>query len=261
MFKTVKYMLLTLALSLTFVSVSFAQFPTASPTPSQANDPAERNFRSRVFEIKHRDPGTLANALYGLGSGFKGSMISANADFKTISVRDFPEHLTTIEEAIKRLDVPAAPHPDIEVHMYVLIASNAVGVNSEVPTELKDVLTQLRSTLNYRNYELVASVVQRGTDSPRGFHGVGEADVPNPNPATPRTPMPYEYTLKNIALVHNPAGGPTLQIGEFTFTTTGSQDRARVQTALNLRDGERVVVGTATHPEPRSGDCVDGEID
>ena len=42
------------------------------------------------------------------------------------------------------------------------------------------------------------------------------------------------------------AGAATIQIGEFSFGTRTNQVNASVQTALNLRDGEKVVVGTAT---------------
>jgi hypothetical protein len=39
-----------------------------------------------------------------------------------------------------------------------------------------------------------------------------------------------------------------VQIGEFAFSALANEnkDRAKVNTALNLRDGEKVVVGTAT---------------
>ena len=36
-----------------------------------------------------------------------------------------------------------------------------------------------------------------------------------------------------------------MQIADFTFLTL-EKERAKVQTSLNLRDGEKVVVGTAT---------------
>jgi type II secretory pathway component GspD/PulD (secretin) len=237
-----KYMLLTLALIVTLVSASSAQQPAPSPQP---DGPTERNFKSRVFEIKYRDPNSLHNALYNLGSGVKGSTMSANSEFRTLTVRDFPENIATVEEALKRLDVPAQPRPNIELHMHVLIASNAGGTATEAPADLKDVLTQLRGTLNYRNYELVASIVQRLTETPRGLQGAGVAELPSISPETQKSSMPYEYAINNIALVQNTTGAASVQIAEFTFTTI-EKERARVQTALNLRDGEKVVVGTAT---------------
>src|SRR6266581_489102 len=115
-----------------------------------------------------------------------------------------------------------------------------------VPAELKEVLTQLGGTLNYRNYELAATVVQRLTETQRGLQGNGTGDVSGVNPGERNMAMPYDYVLNSISLVQNPTGAPTLQINEFIFRATTDKDRAQVQTALNLRDGEKVVVGTAT---------------
>lgn len=245
MFKDLKYVLLTLSLVLAFYSSSSAQQPSPSPAPTQSDGPTERTFRSRVFEIKYRDPNSLLNAIFNLGSGFKGSTMSASSEFRTLTVRDFPENIATVEEALKRLDVPAAPRPNIELHMHVLIASNSGGTTTEAPADLKDVLTQLRGTLNYRNYELAASMVQRLTETPRGLQGSGTAELPSTNPGTPASAIPYEYYINNISLVQNATGAPSVQIAEFKFTTI-EKERAQIQTALNLRDGEKVVVGTAT---------------
>ena len=244
--KTLKHMPVTLALLLSIVSVSFAQQPTPSASPNQPDTITERNFKNRVFEVKYRDPNSLAQALQALGSGFKGSMISHNSEFRTITVRDFPENLAIMEEAIKRLDTPAAPRPNIELHFHVLIASNAGTSTPDMPTELKEVLTQLRGTLNYRNYELVASIVQRVTESRELLQGSGVAEVPPHNPGSASVSTPYEYYLRNVSLVANPAGVPTVQINEFIFKTQTPTEQSRIQTALNLKDGERVVVGTAT---------------
>jgi type II secretory pathway component GspD/PulD (secretin) len=245
MLKDLKCMLLALALVLAFVSAASAQQPAPSPAQNQPDGLTERNFKSRVFEVKYRDPNSLLRALYDLGSGFKGSAMSANPEFRTLTVRDFPENIATVEEALKRLDVPTAPRPNIELYMHVLIASNSGGTATEAPADLKDVLTQLRGTLTYRNYELVASIVQRLTETPRPLQGSGTAELPSTNPGTPNSAMPYEYYLNNVSLVQNATGAASVQIAEFTFVT-GEKERAKIQTAINLRDGEKVVVGTAT---------------
>lgn len=248
MLKNFKYMTAALALALFSVSASFAQpatTPATQPAPSD-NYVTEKNFKSKVFEVKYRDPGSLANVLSRLTSGFKGAAISSNAEFRTLTVRDFPENLATIEEALKRLDTPGTPRPNIELHMHALIASNTGGGGAEVPAELKDVLTQLRGTLNYKNYELATSVVQRLTETPRGLQGSGTAEIPSGNPSAPMVSMPYEYYIGAVTLNQDATGAFSVQIGEFSFSAQTDKDRARVQTALNLRDGEKVVVGTAT---------------
>lgn len=246
MLNNFKYTTAALALALLSVSTSFAQ-PTATSTPAPSdNYVTEKNFKSRVFEVKYREPSSLANVLSRLTSGFKGAAISSSAEFRTITVRDFPENLATIEEALKRLDTPAAPRPNIELHMHALIASNSGSTGIAVPTELKGVLEELRTTLNYKNYELAASVVQRLAETPRGLNGSGTAEIPSGNAAAPNMSMPYEYFIGAVTLSQDAAGAYSVQIGEFSFSAQTEKDRARVQTALNLRDGEKVVVGTAT---------------
>jgi len=245
MLKDLKYILLTLTLVVTFVSSSSAQQPAPSPAP-QPDSPPERGFKSRIFEVKYRDPNSLLNAVYQLGSGFKGSAMSANTEFRTITVRDFPENIATVEEALKRLDVPGALRPNIELNMHVLIASNEGTPVREVPADLKDVLTQLRGTLNYRNYELATSIIQRLTETPQRVQGSGVAELPGNNAGTLASSMQYEYYLTNVSLLQNATGAASVQIADFYFSTVEKEQRARVQTALNLRDGEKVVVGTAT---------------
>jgi type II secretory pathway component GspD/PulD (secretin) len=249
MLNITKNILAAFVLVLVFISASFAQQVSSTAQKSDDDFVTEKGFKSKVFEVKYRNADSLAKALRQLGSGFKGASISSNSEFGTLTVRDFPENLATIEEALKRLDAPAAPRPNIQLHMHVLVASDAsgsAGTNAPVPNELKDVLAQLRETLNYRNYELAASVVQRLTETPRGLRGTGTAEVSGANPTAPSTAMPYEYIINSVSLVQNATGAPSVQISEFSFSTFADKDRAQVQTALNLRDGEKVVVGTAT---------------
>lgn len=255
MHKTTNNILAAVALLLILVSASFAQQPDTRPAPKPEDDyVTEKGFKSKVFEVKYRDAGSLGNVLRQLGSGFKGALVFANSEFKTVTVRDFPENLATIEEALKRLDVPVAPRPNIELHMYVLIASNTnayvTTATAEVPADLKGVLAQLRETLTYRNYELATSIVQRLTETQRGLRGKGTTEISrSPNPAESIT-LPYEYVINSVTLASTSTGALTIQIGEFTFSTgltsTKVDNRTQVQTALNLRDGEKVVVGTAT---------------
>ncbi|MDQ2921884.1 MAG: hypothetical protein M3R52_09790 [Acidobacteriota bacterium] len=235
----------TVVLVLIVSSTSFAQPNAATQNKADDNYVTDKNFKSKVFTINHRDVNSLVGVLGPLLSGFKGATIMPNQAFKTITVRDFPENIASIEEAIKRLDTPAAPRPNIELHMHVLVASNTGGTTEQLPTELRDVITQLRGTLTYRNYELAASVVQRLTETPRGLGGRGTAQISGMQSTANPLALPYEYDINSVSLVQNPAGATTIQIGEFKFGTLTDKDRAQVQTALNLRDGEKVVVGTA----------------
>ena len=237
--------LATLVLTLMVISAVSAQQPTPTPEKPKDDFVTERQFKSKIFEVKYREPSSLASVLRQLGSGFKGAGISANNEFKTLTVRDFPENLATIEEAIKRLDTPAERPSSVQMHMHVLLASNRSGPppGEEIPAELKDVITELRGTLTYRNYELVTSVLQRLTETNRALTGSGLAQIPG---ETGVAKASYEYYVNQLSFVPSASGSQGIQIQDFTFTLQGDGLRGRVQTALNLRDGEKVVVGTAT---------------
>jgi type II secretory pathway component GspD/PulD (secretin) len=235
-----------LVLTLIIIPAALAQQPNTTQEKPKEDFVTERQFKSKIFDVKHREPSSIANVLRQLGSGFKGAGISANNEFKTLTVRDFPENLATIEEAIKRLDTPAAPPSSVQMHMHVLMASNRVGTTpaGEIPVELKDVITELRGTLTYRNYELITSVLQRLTETNRGLNGSGLAQVPGAQSGI--TTARYEYYVNQLSFVPSASGAQSIQIQDFVFTLAGEGIQGRVQTALNLRDGEKVVVGTAT---------------
>src|SRR6266540_2489790 len=93
----------TLILTLMLASVAFAQTPQPAPqaAPKEPEYVQEKGFKSKVFEIKNRDPFDILSVLRPLQSGFKGATMSASRELNTISIRDFPENIAVIEEAIK----------------------------------------------------------------------------------------------------------------------------------------------------------------
>jgi hypothetical protein len=258
-------------LTIALATVSFGQqAPTPTPRPddrieqSQQSQPAPRaeatpargdnyvetqGFKGKVFEIKYRDPGAVVRAVNNLGSGFKGASISYNQDFNTITVRDFPENIAAIEEAIKRLDTPEAPSPDIEFRMHLLIASNAEGATSQFPSDLADVVRQLQATLNYKSYHLITSIVQRVKEG-YGLNSGGVALV-KPPLVSENADARYTYNINNISLTPSASGASTIQLRRFSFIVNGNDyhaplGQASISTELGLRDGEKVVVGTAS---------------
>jgi len=224
--------------------------PRAEATPARADNYVEsQGFKGKVFEIKYREPAAVARAVSNLSSGFKGAAISYNQDFNTITVRDFPENIAAIEEAIKRLDTPQAAAPDIEFRMHLLIASNAEGATSQFPPDLADVVKQLQATLNYKSYHLITSIVQRVKEG-NGLSSGGVALV-KPPLVSENADARYTYNINNISLVSSSTGASTIQLRRFSFIVNGNDyhaplGQASISTELGLRDGEKVVVGTAS---------------
>ena len=128
------------------ILLSPSAFAQQNQPQNKQDDPQwveHTGFKGMIFDIKNRDPRELVQILKPLGSGFKGAVLQPDSDYKTITVRDFPENIATIGEAIKRLDVPLPPKPphptfpDIELFAYVLIASNGESAGAEPPRDLR----------------------------------------------------------------------------------------------------------------------------
>jgi hypothetical protein len=220
-----------------------AQQPTPAPSDNYVTN---TGFKNRVFEVRNRTPEDLLPVLKLLTSGFKGAQVSASNEFRTIIVRDFPENIAAIEDALKRLDTPEAARPDIELRIHVLIASNTESELTPLPSDLRDVVTQLQSTLTFKNYYLLTSVVQRTKDS-RGFRpgflqGDGVARMSAPGTYQD---FAYHFDANSLDLTTGGAGATTIQLGSFTFRLDGPGTTARIHSDVSMRDGEKVVVGTA----------------
>jgi hypothetical protein len=250
------------ALILTLALVAPAQekpTPTAQPSQSQRQPEyvEEKGFKGRVFEIKHRDPLSLQSALRPLASGFKGATMAINSEFKTLTVRDFPENIAAIEEALKRLDTPEAPRPSIQLKVYVLIASNTPtgGATGELPAELGDVIKSLQTTLKYKNYSLMTSEILSTREGPGGINNQGVAESKLFNVATPNSnPIFYSYSVNPINVDRDPSGSTTVQIGSFSFSmriplnlsSNIVYENVGFRSPVSVREGEKVVVGTTT---------------
>ncbi len=215
-------------------------------------------FKGKIIEVKNRDPRSLIPIVAPLGSGFKGAELKANWDFKTITIRDFPENIAAIEEAIKRLDVPLPPQPaaaveprkpdpDVEIYGYVLIASQDDESGSNYPKPIEDVVKQLQANLSFKNYRLLTSIVQR-TRLGGNVSSAGTAALPDKSLVAN-----YEFNIQRI-YSENEAGNVSALIFnglDLRFNGQNSPEgqnpgSARLQTGLKLRDGEKVVVGTAS---------------
>ena len=244
----------TLALLITFFSIAMLCQAQGQPSPAQTdNYVTNSGFKNRVFEIHNRMPEDLIPVIKLLTSGFKGAEISASNEFRTITVRDFPENIAAIDEAIKRLDKPEAARPDVELRMHVLLASNKESTLNQYPADLKDVIGELQTTLNYKDYYLLTSIVQRTRES-RGEHagylgGRGSAEVGWPSSTAAggveRRISNYQFDANSIALTSAPSGAVEIQLGNFSFSLVVPGSEARIHSDVKMREGEKVVVGTA----------------
>jgi hypothetical protein len=223
-----------------------AQSAPKAAESSKEDFVTEKGFASRVFEVKHREATDLAVVLRPLGSGYRGATVSANREFRTISVRDFPENIAAMEAALKRLDAVEAAKADIELRLWVLVASNSEAAGAKLPEDLKEAVGALKSTLSYRGYSLAGSFVARIRDGARGISGEGMTDIAPAGPARAAAKtMQLEYRINALTLEPGEAAARTIRLDGFSLVLVGG-GRAQLKTDVTLRDGEKVVVGTST---------------
>ncbi|HEX7192677.1 MAG TPA: hypothetical protein VF381_14005 [Thermoanaerobaculia bacterium] len=213
-----------------------------------------RDLRSKVFEVLNRDPHDIADAVRLLGSGAKGAGMNINGQLRTITVRDFPENLATIEQAIKRLDVPATVSTEAQMRIWIVIGGKSPIANAQsLPEDLEPVLKELRSTLRYSNYALMAATVNRVS---RGLavegSGVAEPAALGMT-AKQDQPIMYTYRLRQTAIV-TANDRPALSTESFNFSMRIPIDTGKgiqyqnvgFETPVTIHDKEKVVIGTTT---------------
>lgn len=231
-----------LLIALLFIaSAAFAQDDSYNTT---------KDFKNRVFTLQHREPRLIAAAVKLLGSGFKGSDLSTNEELRTITVRDFPENIAAIEEAIGRLDRPATPAPDMELKISVLIGSKTPLASAAVPEDLAPVVKQLQSTLTYPHYGLLTTTVHRSKTG-NGIEGSGVAESTLLGmKAIEARPIFYSYKLSRVAVSEE-----RVDVANFQFSmrvpvdvgTGGIQYQpVGFETPVAVKQGEKVVIGTTT---------------
>jgi hypothetical protein len=251
------FLALAAAILLASAALAQTQKPQAAPAAAEQEDNfvTSRKFQNRVFEIKHRDPTQLAGALSALGSGFRGAALTANHEFKTISVRDFPENITVIEEAIRRLDMPLPTLPSIEFRVHLLIASNDDSLANRYPSELDGVVKQLQTTLGYKNFSLMGSQVIRSKEGRSDTYNKGVADLKLSNEtAASKNPVFYIYNFRSVS-IDTRGGQARIQLDEFQLDmkvpvvmgqNNIAYENVGFKNPVSLREGEKVVVGTTS---------------
>ncbi|HLJ74586.1 MAG TPA: hypothetical protein VKU62_08385 [Thermoanaerobaculia bacterium] len=204
---------------------------------------------TKMIDVHNGNPREIYAAVRGLGSGpGTGSDMSYNVETRTITVRDFPENVVAIEEAIGRLD-KASPEPaSVELKVSLLIGSKSPLPNATVPDELAPVVKQLQSTLRYSHYGLMAANVQR-TRSGEKVEGSGVAEPTLIGMAASEAhPVFYSYTLRNIRV------GSAVDIENFQFGMRvpiqlekgTTYQNVGFETPVSIRPNEKVVIGTTT---------------
>jgi len=211
-----------------------------------AQESANSKFKTKLFEIHNQAPHDIYRAIKTLGTGAGGADMSYNDEMHTIAVKDYPENIAAIEEAIGRLDKPKTA-ANVELKISLLIGSKTPLPGSTVPDDLAPVVKQLQSTLRYSHYGLLAANIQQ-TRAGEGMEGSGVAE-PTLIGNTSTNPVFYNYRLNNIRVDN---GIVSVENAIFALKVPLQMNKGTqyqdvgFKTPVSIKQNEKVVIGTTT---------------
>ena len=221
------------------ISMLLAQFLAAQE--QKRPEDAKPNVQ-KVFILKYADPNKVAGLI-----GVFGVRTYPNSDLHALAVAGSPEILPAIEDAIKRLDIPAAGVQNIELTAYYLIGGDAENTpGSAPPKELESVVTQLKNSFAFKTYRLLDILALRTRT------GRSADTSSNPGPVSPGSPSAVTQ-LHTGSLALSPDGttvsvegmkaGLRLPVptgggaGQFSYIDLG------LNANVDIKEGQKVVVG------------------
>ncbi len=216
----------------------------AGPLAAQELKKAEESKPQvqRIFILKYADPAKVYQLL-----GVFGSRIYVNPDLHALAVSAAPEIMPAIEDAIKRLDMPAAGTQDIELTAYYVIGGDAESTpGAAPPKELDSVVTQLKNSFPFKTYRLLDMLALRTRT------GRSADTSSNAGPVSPGSPSAVtQFHTGSLTLsadgstvsVEGMKAGVRLPVpggtgaAPFTFIDLG------LNANVDIKEGQKVVVG------------------
>ena len=229
---------------------------TAQPAPGSQ----EPHNITKIIRVRYGNPEKLAGLVRG------GVRVSVSADnaLQAIVLNGPAAEVAAIEATIRELDVPVTvpPSRDVELIVSILGASDKPDLFSggELPEALAPVVKQLRAVFPYKNYQSLGSMLLRSREEGKASeNGVMQNFASARNDARPG---PYSVYYESGS-VSSSAGTAIVHVRNFRFNlrlpistevtnpdgkVVGIQPYevdVTIQTDVDLREGQKVVVGKA----------------
>ena len=152
---------------------------------------------------------------------------------------------------------------NLETQLYLIIGTNQDVDNAKLPAVLDPVVKELRATLPFKNYRLATTMINRVKNAGRlDLSWVGGTLSTAIGSASNTTPSFSQFKVRQVKLVYDAQGTPTVQMAGFNFgaripiqvsgaiaangavAPNFSYESTGLATDISMREGEPVVVGT-----------------
>ena len=152
---------------------------------------------------------------------------------------------------------------NLDTQLYLLIATNQDIGDPKLPAALESVVKQLRASLPFRNYRLVATLINRVKNEGRlNLKWIGGPLFASASSASAGTPSFNEFSVNSVKLVRDGSGREYIRMDQFRFgarvpiqtsqtvASTGAgfpvinYEPTGLGTDISIREGEPAIVGT-----------------
>jgi hypothetical protein len=149
---------------------------------------------------------------------------------------------------------------NLETQLYMILGTNQDIADSKIPNSLDPVLKQLRGSLQFKNYKLAGTLINRVKNE--GKLELGWISAPLTSVIEPAQPTTRSsFRMRQIKLVRNREGQSMVQVVGFAFSASipvqsvaiaannpaapiFNYEGATLSTDISMREGEPVIVGT-----------------
>lgn len=223
-----------------------AQEPPEEPKPD--SHPNRAKIVTDIYEVQHADVERLAGLIRVFGV-----TVYADRHVGALSLNGSKVAVEAALEALRRLDVPPEPTPSIELTLWILLGSKTPD-GENLPEALRPVARQLEGTLGYQAFDLLDTILVRTRDGGKvasgGTFQAGKLSVP------------ANYGL-DVLEAHVIPGkgdaGATVRLEQLEFVLYPELEEEQtgrptsLQTDVEVREGQKVVVGKATTSPDNQG--------
>jgi len=215
---------------------------TGAPPP-QEDSTNQRGMRTVIKQTQHVDVRELEKIL-----GMLGLQIRLKPDINAIVLRGHDSNdIDTALRLIEALDVPPEPGRAVEITVFVVAASKDGTENVGITAGLAAAVDQLRTLFGYRGFELLDTVFLRVLDT-HGGRVEGGLVLDAPPPGVVR--VGYELTFNRAEIIPRGDDERLVRLDGLTFELNGTDggeiQRAYLKTDVEIREGQKAVVGKST---------------
>jgi hypothetical protein len=236
---------------MSFLLLAILLVVSTGPFAAAAQEKKQSEVVQRVYKVQNANAAMLRKVLQVFPVE-----IHVDAEQGIIAVSGTPESVAAFEAALKKLDVPPEPTKNIELTVYLLNATGEAIPGSEIPSELHDVVDQLTGVFPYKGFRLWETLVLRTRDSTGGVDR-GPKWISGTVPDNPE--LSYELGVRAATAVPDDDGRNVIRLDTLSLEINGPLaefktkdgprtrriDVASIRTDIDVREGQKVVVGKA----------------